>query len=83
MARSSGSSGSSSILRKPTSEEARRRIGIFQFFGEVISELKKVTWPTRQETVRLTLLVIAISLAIGGVLGLLDLIFTRLLTLFL
>ncbi len=52
---------------------------MFQFFGEVVSELKKVTWPSRQETIRLTLLVIAVSVAIGVVLGVLDLLFTRLL----
>ena len=51
---------------------------MFQFFGEVVSELKKVTWPSRQETIRLTLLVIAVSVAIGVVLGVLDLLFTRL-----
>ncbi len=52
---------------------------MFQFFGEVVSELKKVTWPSRQETIRLTLLVIAVSVAIGIVLGVLDLLFTWLL----
>ncbi|MSQ21896.1 MAG: preprotein translocase subunit SecE [Dehalococcoidia bacterium] len=67
------------MLRRPSPGEAGPRKGVFQFFGEVVSELKKVTWPTRQETIRLTLLVIAVSVAIGVVLGLLDLLFTRLL----
>ncbi len=76
MARSPTSGG---ILRKPTPQEASRRVGIFQFFGEVISELKKVTWPTRQETVRLTLLVSAIAGVIGAILGVLDISFAKLL----
>ncbi|MBI4312907.1 MAG: preprotein translocase subunit SecE [Chloroflexi bacterium] len=58
-------------------------MGLFQFFGEVVSELKKVTWPTRQETMRLTLLVIAVAGAIGAVLGLLDITFSQLLDLLL
>ncbi|MFC1935384.1 preprotein translocase subunit SecE [Chloroflexota bacterium] len=74
MARPTGSS----ILRRPSPGEAGRRGGLFQFFGEVVSELKKVTWPTRAETVRLTLLVIAVSVSIGIVLGLIDMLFTRL-----
>lgn len=67
----------SSILRRPQPGEAGRRGGLFQFFGEVIGELKKVTWPSRQETTRLTLIVIAISATIGVALGLIDLAFTR------
>lgn len=68
------------ILRRPASSEATRRGGIWQFFGEVVTELKKVTWPSRQETIRLTIMVIAISGAIGVVLGILDLLFNRLFT---
>ncbi len=66
------------ILRRQSPSEASRG-GLFRFFGEVISELKKVTWPTPQETVRLTMLVIAVSIAIGTALGLIDIVFTRLL----
>ena len=73
----------SPILRRPTAGEAGRRGGLFQFFGEVISELKKVTWPTREETTRLTIVVIAVAVTIGIALGLLDLLFTGLLDLLL
>ncbi|MDP6666649.1 MAG: preprotein translocase subunit SecE [Dehalococcoidia bacterium] len=51
---------------------------IFRFFSEVFSELRKVTWPTRQEATRLTLMVIALSTAIGILLGLIDMLFSRL-----
>jgi len=40
-----------------------------------IEEMKKVTWPTKKETMRYTWLVIALSLAIAAFLGLLDFIF--------
>lgn len=39
---------------------------------DVIDELKKVTWPTRQETIRLTTIVIVISLIIGLYIGIID-----------
>ncbi len=77
MARSGGN-----ILRKPTSPAAAGpKRGLIQFFGEVVSELKKVTWPSREEAVRLTLLVIAVSAVTGFALGFVDIIFTRLLDL--
>ena len=43
-----------------------------QFIKEVAAELKKVTWPTRQETVKLTVVVIAISVMTGAFIGGLD-----------
>ncbi len=48
-----------------------------QFFREVVSELKKVTWPTRQQTVNLTTLVIVVSLIVGIVMGAVDWIFLQ------
>tara|TARA_B100000676_G_scaffold311518_1_gene381680 strand:- start:1472 stop:1675 length:204 start_codon:yes stop_codon:yes gene_type:complete len=47
----------------------------FRFFGEVIGELRRVTWPSMNETFRLTLMVIAVSAAIGVFLGVADLIY--------
>jgi preprotein translocase subunit SecE len=51
------------------------------FLKEVRDELKKVVWPTRDEIIRLTSLVIIISLVVGFFLGGLDYIFTKLTTL--
>jgi len=39
------------------------------FLREVIAELKKVTWPTREETVKLTVVVIVISILVGAFIG--------------
>lgn len=52
------------------------RVG--SYFREVISELKKVVWPTRQETRRLTLMVLAIAGSVGVILGVIDFGFTYL-----
>ncbi|HKK54360.1 MAG TPA: preprotein translocase subunit SecE [Patescibacteria group bacterium] len=40
-----------------------------------IEEMKKVTWPTKKETIRYTWLVIGLSLFIAAFLGLLDFVF--------
>jgi preprotein translocase subunit SecE len=52
-----------------------------RFALDFLDELKKVTWPTRQETIRLTTIVIVISLIIGLYVGIIDVLFTKLLEL--
>jgi preprotein translocase subunit SecE len=54
---------------------------MFSFVKEVRVELSKVTWPTRAETINLTILVVLISVAAGLYLGGLDLLFTQMLKL--
>lgn len=49
------------------------------FASEVVGELKKVTWPTRQETIRLTIIVIVISLIIGIYIGIIDILLAKVL----
>lgn len=46
-----------------------------QYLQEARIELKKVIWPTKQETTRSTLLVIGICLAVAIFLGALDFVF--------
>ncbi len=53
------------------------------YIREIVAELKKVVWPTREETRRLSTMVIAIAIAVGVLLGAIDLGFTRLVDLFL
>lgn len=48
-------------------------------FDGLISELKKVTWPSRQKTVRLTIIVLLISLIIGAYVGIIDILLTKVL----
>ena len=36
---------------------------------DIVSELKKVTWPTREETVRLSVAVLTVTIAVGLLLG--------------
>ena len=47
------------------------------FLRETKDELKKVVWPTRQEVIRLTFVVILVSLIVGVFLGGLDFVFVK------
>ena len=55
---------------------------ISTFFKEVKMEIKKVNWLTKRETIRYTLIVIGISVAVAIYLGGLDFIFTTILNKF-
>jgi preprotein translocase subunit SecE len=69
--------------RKPSQaaqQETARKRSFFdrilpQFVRDIIAELKKVSWPTRDETVRLTGVVIVVSITIGLMLGGVDIAF--------
>ncbi len=50
----------------------------FNFFANIIAELRKVTWPTRQEAIRLTIMVLAVCAVAGVFLALADYGFTEL-----
>ena len=48
---------------------------LINYIKESYAEMKKVTWPSKKETYRYTVMVIAISLATAAFLGFLDAIF--------
>lgn len=52
---------------------------IGKFLSGPISEIKKITWPTRKETIKYTFTVIAICVFVALILGLFDLLYMRLL----
>ena len=47
------------------------------FANNIVDELKKVTWPTKNQTIRLTVIVIAISLIIGLYIGIIDVLLAK------
>ncbi|MGH2358113.1 MAG: preprotein translocase subunit SecE [Candidatus Limnocylindria bacterium] len=51
---------------------------IRRYIADSWAELRKVVWPTRETVLRLTLLVIAVSVAVGIYIGVLDRIFNTL-----
>lgn len=56
--------------------------GITNFLKDVKSELGRVNWPTRQQTIKYTGAVIILSLVMAAFLGGLDFIFTYVLNKF-
>lgn len=55
---------------------------ITNFLKEVKTEIKKVNWPTKKETLRYTLIVIGVSIIVAIFLGGIDFLFTALLNKF-
>jgi preprotein translocase subunit SecE len=62
----------------PKALTARQPNAIVRFFRETTGELRKVSWPTRQEALNLTLVVLVVTASMSLFLGLLDFLFTRL-----
>ena len=54
---------------------------ITQYVKDTRAEMAHVNWPTRQQTVRFTSLVIAVSIVTAAILGVSDFVFSKLLTL--
>ncbi|BCJ52398.1 hypothetical protein Asp14428_38730 [Actinoplanes sp. NBRC 14428] len=57
---------------KPRSKEGRRGGRIGGFFREVVSELRKVIWPTRQELLTYTAVVIVFVTVMTAIVAVLD-----------
>lgn len=51
---------------------------IVSYLKEVKSEINRVSWPTRKEVTRLTLIVIGVSAAVAVLVGGFDFLFTKL-----
>jgi preprotein translocase SecE subunit len=61
--------------RPPSQPRRRFRISRPHWLEEIVSELKKVSWPSRDETIYLTTVVIIVALAVGATLGIIDIFF--------
>jgi preprotein translocase subunit SecE len=61
--------------QQPTKK--KERTGVVQFLREVRAELKKVTWPSRQELQTYTVVVFGVSAALTAYIFGLDWFFTR------
>lgn len=69
----------------PDIKSARQGMNIFQrlwsniqrFFQETVGELRKVSWPTRQEAIRLTEIVLIVIFVMAVILGGLDWVYAK------
>ena len=51
---------------------------LIRYYRETVGELRKVVWPTREEALRLTGLVLAVIVIMSIILGFFDLVFAEL-----
>ena len=63
--------------------DGKRSLPVVQYLSEVRQELLRVSWPSRQQTMQKTGIVIGVSIAVGLYIGVLDFMFTHLMTLLL
>jgi preprotein translocase subunit SecE len=62
---------------KAAGAPARERTRPRQFLREVIAELQKVAWPTRQEVVSYSVVVLVSVVVIAALIFVMDLLFTK------
>ncbi len=60
-------------------EKVKKQNGIERYFSETSGELRKVSWPTRQEAIQLTIIVLVVMTFMGLFLGGVDLVAGRVL----
>ncbi|MBI9051992.1 MAG: preprotein translocase subunit SecE [Anaerolineaceae bacterium] len=67
-------------MAEKTGKEKKRKNGITRWWRETVGELRKVSWPTRQEAWHLTKVVIAVMVVMSAFLFSLDFIFSKIIT---
>ena len=53
-------------------KDKKKQNPIQAYFRETAGELRKVSWPSRREVTQLTLIVLAVMVVMGAILGLTD-----------
>ena len=64
--------------RRAAVQEKRKRTGVRQFLREVRQELKRVNWPTRQELIAYTVVVLVSVTVLTSLVFGLDYVFSKL-----
>jgi preprotein translocase subunit SecE len=64
--------------QSPISPRSVGRVSPILFLQEVVGELRKSVWPSKEETARLTAIVIVLAVVVGFFLGGLDRVFAEL-----
>lgn len=55
----------------------KRENALQRYFRETQGELRKVTWPTRQEATSLTIVVLIVIVVMSAFLGIMDFLYSR------
>lgn len=62
-------------MAEPEREEGQGFVGRTRLYGsEVVAEMRRVTWPDKAQIRQLSIGVVVLSLVVGGVIGIMDII---------
>jgi len=64
------------MAKEIVKKEAKILIAVKRYFKETIGELRKVSWPSRDEATYLTTVVIVVIIALSSFLAIFDIIFS-------
>jgi preprotein translocase subunit SecE len=64
-------------VKAPGAPQRRERATPRQFLREVVTELQKVAWPTRQEVVSYSVVVLVSAVVIAALIFVMDYVFTQ------
>jgi preprotein translocase subunit SecE len=65
------------MAKEQTKKETKRELGVLRYLRDTRGELRKVTWPTREEALKLTYIVLGVTLVFAAFLGFLDWVFSQ------
>jgi preprotein translocase subunit SecE len=65
------------VAKSAVAERKKEPNAVVRYFRETVAELRKVTWPTRQEARELTTVVVIVVVLMAIALGLVDYLFSR------
>jgi len=70
--------GKAKAQERPVRSRPSRLAGLRRTLADIRAEWRKITWPDRETTRKLTLLVIGLATVLGLILGAVDALFVRL-----
>jgi len=66
------------VAKASAQRQQKKENAIVRYFKDTRAELRKVSWPSREEAVNLTVIVVAVTAAMAVFLGTVDFLFTKL-----
>jgi len=69
------------VAKSSTRGRQRKENAVVRYFKDTRAELRKVSWPSREEAVNLTIIVMTVTIAMAAFLGVVDFLFSRLFSL--
>ena len=66
------------MAKKKSVSSRKQPNAVVRYYRETVGELRKVSWPTRQEAINLTSITLVVIVAMSAFLGTLDYIFNQL-----